>query len=170
MPWILQSWNPCRRSVWTYVNHSFWKHCIGIKACWPTPTPAKQCMPMRTDADPCSEYTCLFDTIWYVSAAQYYRISELLQEEQRRYGLMPGKLSEVTQKLSAAAEEYNRIDQEHQAQASVSILWLLLGCIAPHSACLPSPHAHTSGRNVPDSGSAAIIIFRQSSTSQLQPS
>ncbi|KAL0037264.1 hypothetical protein WJX79_009148 [Trebouxia sp. C0005] len=47
---------------------------------------------------------------------QYYRISELLQEEQRRYGLMPGKLSEVTQKLSAAAEEYNRTDQEHQAQ------------------------------------------------------
>ncbi len=48
---------------------------------------------------------------------------------------MPGKLSEVTQKLSAAAEEYNRIDQEHQAQASVSILciasffWVAFHCI-----------------------------------------
>jgi len=62
-------------------------------------------------------------------------LAELLQEEQRRYGLMPGKLSEVTQKLSAAAEEYNRIDQEHQAQASLSSLyiagffWVAFHCI-----------------------------------------
>ncbi len=90
---------------------------------------------MRTDANPRHEYTCFFDIMWCVSAAQYYRISELLQEEQRRYGLMPGKLSEVTQKLSAAAEEYNRIDQEHQAQASLSSLyiagffWVAFHCI-----------------------------------------
>ena len=87
---------------------------------------------MRTDANPRRECTCFFDIMWCVSAAQYYRISELLQDEQRRYGLMPGKLSEVTQKLSAAAEEYNRIDQEHQAQASVCIagfFWVAFHCI-----------------------------------------
>ncbi len=98
---------------------------------------------MRTDANPRRECTCFFDIMWCVSAAQYYRISELLQEEQRRYGLMPGKLSEVTQKLSAAAEEYNRIDQEHQAQASVCIagfFWVAFHCIQLASHHLIPPH------------------------------
>ncbi len=59
---------------------------------------------------------------------------------------MPGRLSEVTQKLSAAAEEYNRIDQEHQAQASVASLciagffWVALHCIQLASHHLVLPH------------------------------
>ena len=109
---------------------------------------------MRTDANPRRECTCFFDIMWCVSAAQYYRISELLQEEQRRYGLMSGKLSEVTQKLSAAAEEYNRIDQEHQAQAST-----LQASFGLHSTTFSLPPAITSGRNVSDNdGSVAMFL------------